>query len=409
MTKVAYFDCFSGCSGDMILAALLDAGLPLEALQVGLNDLPVRGYSLIVEKVQRASIGATRLKVVIDEGGQLTDHSLPNILNLIETSSLRPIVKERGCAIFQRLGEVESKVHGISLEEVHFHEVGAIDSIVDIIGSLIGFDILGITRFYSSSFALGSGNVSTDHGILPVPAPATLGLLAMAHAPVAESTNILLPEAELVTPTGAALITSLAQFGRPGMVIDMVGYGAGAKDFKDWPNILRLWVGEQIVSTNGEELSLLETNIDDMNPQIYSYVVDKLLAEGAVDVWLTPIQMKKNRPGTMVSVLSRKSTELHLSEIMLRETSTLGIRVRPVCRYIAERDVFRFESSLGEVSVKVKRDRGSILSISPEYEDCRRIALERDMPLREVYRVVEAESWRKMGQSASEGHKAMGA
>lgn len=394
MSKIAYFDCFSGCSGDMILGALLDVGLSEPALKAGLNSIPLEGYHLVVEKTKRASIAATRVKVIIDEDEVLPERSLSDILEIIEASDLSTEVKERGVTIFQRLGQVESKIHGSPLDEVHFHELGGIDSIVDIMGVVIGFSILGIEQFYSSPLPLGGGKVSTAHGILPVPAPATLELIAMVQAPVTDFTNPLISEAELVTPTGAAIITSLANFRRPSIILENVGYGAGEKDFGAWPNVLRLWVGEETVLANNEELILLETNIDDMNPEIYGYLMDKLFKEGAVDVWYTPIQMKKNRPATMVSVLAPRYAEFNLTETMMRETSTLGIRVRPICRHTAERDILEFESSLGRVEVKVKRFSGEILSMSPEYEDCRRIALERGTPLREVYRVVEMESWK---------------
>lgn len=399
MPKIAYFDCFSGCSGDMILGAMLDAGLSLEALEAGLQCLPLKGYNLQVEKTRRAAISATTVKVVIDEGEPLPERSLPDILSLIEASSLPSRVKERGSAIFQRLGEVESKIHARPLDKVHFHEVGGVDSIVDIMGSVIGFDILGIGHFYSSPLTLGGGKVSTAHGILPVPAPATLELLAVAHAPVTDATNLSVPQAELVTPTGAALVTLLAQFGRPSMIIDRVGYGAGAKDFKGWPNVLSLWIGKEVPSDGGEDLILLETNIDDMSPEIYSYLMDQLFAEGAVDVWFTPIQMKKNRPAIMVSVLGSRHAEFRLTEIIMHETSTLGIRVRPVCRHLAKRDIIEFESSLGRVEVKIKHFLGDIFTVSPEYDDCRRIALERNIPLREVYRIVEEESWKHLSRA----------
>lgn len=393
MAKVAYFDCFSGCSGDMILGALLDAGLPLTALQAGLNRLPLKDYQLVVEKVRRAAITATSVKVVTDDGASLPERALLDILKLIEDSSLPQRVKERGTAIFQRLGEVESRIHGSPLEKVHFHELGGVDSIVDIMGVVIGFDILEIERFYSSPLPLGGGKVSTDHGILPVPAPATLELLARAHAPVTASPNQLVSQVELVTPTGAVLVTSLVNFSKPSLILEKVGYGAGTKDFGAWPNVLRLWIGEEMGCANGEELVLLETNIDDMNPEIYGYLMDRLFDEEAVDVWFTPIQMKKNRPATMVSVLAPRYAEFRLTETIVRETSTLGIRVSPVCRHIARRDTIDFESSLGRVRAKVKRFLGDVLSVSPEYEDCRRIALEQHIPLREVYRIIETESW----------------
>jgi len=253
---------------------------------------------------------------------------------------------------------------------------------------------LWLFHFYSSPLLIGSGNVTTAHGILPVPAPATLELLATARAPIINTPNPDAPAGELLTPTGAVLVTSLASFKRPDMIVNTIGYGAGHKDFSHWPNVLRIWLGEEKDVSSDDNLVLLETNIDDMNPQIYGYLLEKLLEEKAADVWFTPIQMKKNRPGIMLSILAPVQYESRLTEIILNETSTLGIRVRPVFRHIAQRETIEFESSLGQVRAKVKRFSGKILSISPEYEDCRRIARERNIPLQEVLRIVEVESRR---------------
>ncbi len=374
------------------MGALLDAGLPLETLKSGLNSLAVSGYRLSTEKVRRASITATKLKVVVDESQAQDESSLTGILKLIEASELPEKVKARSRAVFQRLGEVEAKIHDTSPEQVHFHELGAVDSIVDIVGVVFGFNVLGIERFYSSPLPLGSGNVTTAHGILPVPAPATLQLLASAHAPVVDLPGSAAPRGELVTPTGAVIVTLLASFSRPGMILEKVGYGAGTKDFGAWPNVFRLWLGEEIDATDAEDIILLETNIDDMNPQIYGYLMDSLFSQEAADVWFTPIQMKKNRPAVMLSVLAPRHAEFRLTETIMRETSTLGIRVRPVGRHVAEREVIEFESSLGHVRAKVKCFMGDMLRVSPEYEDCRRIALERNIPLQEVYRVLENEA-----------------
>jgi uncharacterized protein (TIGR00299 family) protein len=391
MTKIAYFDCFSGCSGDMLLAALLDSGLPLETLKKGLSSLDLSDYQLSIEKVKRSSIAATQFRVEVDSHKHVHHRSLSDILHLIETSSLSPWVKAKSSLIFQRLGEVEAGIHGQTINEVHFHEIGGVDSIIDIVGTVFAFEALNIVGFYSSPLPLGDGYVSTAHGLLPVPAPATLKLLAMAKAPILESPKSSEPSGELVTPTGAAIITCLAAFGRPNMNLDKIGHGAGSKDFKDRPNVLRVWLGEEIKTTNQEGLILLETNIDDMNPQIYGYLMEKLLAEKALDVWLTPIQMKKNRPAVTLSVLAASQFEGKLIEIIMRETTTLGIRTRPVSRHIAQRELIEFGSSLGHVQAKVKRFAGQIVDISPEYEDCRRIALEKDIPLREVYRIINTE------------------
>lgn len=398
MGKIVYFDCFSGCSGDMIIGALLDAGLPLSELKAGLSRIPVTGYELLSEKTRRGSIMATRAKVIIDEKETVPERSLSDILRLIEASDLPQRVKGKGIAIFQRLGEVESKIHGSSLEEVHFHELGGIDSIVDVMGVVIGLDILKIERFYSSPLPLGRGKVFTEHGILPIPAPATLELLAMARAPITEHPNSMPAEVEVVTPTGAVILTTLASFDRPTIILESVGYGAGEKDLGIWPNVLRLWISEEAPLMSDDDLVLLETNIDDMNPEIYGYLMERLLLQGALDIWFTPIQMKKNRPGTMVSVLIPRFIESSATETILRETSTLGIRMTPVSRHLSHRDILRFESRLGEVGVKVKHFKGEILSVFPEYEDCRRIALERNLPLHEVYRVVRTDCWERLPQ-----------
>jgi pyridinium-3,5-bisthiocarboxylic acid mononucleotide nickel chelatase len=393
MSKIAYFDCFSGCSGDMVLGALLDAGLSLEALKEGLGSLDISGYALSGEKVKRSAITATKFNVIMDEHVHQHARSLTDILKIIDSSRLSAKVKQTSSAIFQRLGEVEAQIHGVPVEEVHFHEIGAVDSIIDIVGSVLALEILQIEGFYSSALPLGSGQIATAHGLLPVPAPATLQLLAQAGAPVLDFPKPGPFQGELVTPTGAALITSLCVFKRPDMIIEKAGYGAGNKDFSDWPNVLRIWIGREDNSLPSENLILLESNIDDMNPQIYGYLMEKMFAEKAADVWFTPIQMKKNRPAVLLSVLAPVSAETALTEIILRETSTLGIRARTVNRHTAQREISEFESSLGRVKVKIKRYAGKVLAVSPEYEDCRRIALERNIPLQEVLRRMENEGY----------------
>jgi len=392
MTKVAYFDCFSGCSGDMVLGALVDAGLPLEMLEKGLNSLAVHGYKLSTEKVKRSTITATKFTVTMDEAEAQPERSLKDIVTLIGASKLPEKVKNTASTIFQRLGEVESRIHGTPLEKVHFHEVGAVDSIIDIVGVAFGLDALKIERFYSSPLPSGSGRISAAHGILPVPAPATLELLAMSNAPIVDFPKQSHPQCELVTPTGAAIVTTLAKFGRPSMTVEKVGYGAGTRDFEAWPNIMRIWIGEEIEPVGSEDLILLETNIDDMSPEIYGYLMEKLFTMQAVDVWFTPIQMKKNRPAVMLSVLAPRHAEFDLTQAIMRETSTLGTRVSSAFRHIAEREIIEFDSTIGHTKAKVKRFMGNILSIHPEYEECRRIALERNISLQEVYRIVETEA-----------------
>jgi len=394
MAKAAYFDCFSGCSGDMFLGALIDAGLPLGMLKKGLSSLAVQGYKLSAKKVRRSTITATKFTVTVNETEAQPVRSLEDIFRLIGASKLPKKVKNTASAIFQRLGEAESRIHGVPLGKVHFHEIGAVDSIIDIVGVAFGLDALKIERFYSSPLPLGSGSISTAHGILPVPAPATLRLMAMSNAPIVDFPKQSQPQGELVTPTGAAIITTLASFGRPGMTIEKVGYGAGTKDFEAWPNVMRIWIGEEIEPFGSEDLILLETNIDDMSPEIYGYLMERLFTMQALDVWFTPIQMKKNRPAVMLSVLAPRHAEFDLTQTIMRETSTLGIRVSPAFRHIAEREIVEFDSTIGHTKAKVKRFMGDILSIHPEYEECRRIALERNIPLQEVYRIIETEARR---------------
>jgi pyridinium-3,5-bisthiocarboxylic acid mononucleotide nickel chelatase len=391
MAKIAYFDCFSGCSGDMILGALLDTGLPLDTLKEGLSSLNIEGFKLTLEKVKKVSIIASKFNVVLTESHHHS-RTLTDILQIIESSHLQEKVKKMSSAIFQRLGEVEGRIHGVPPEKVHFHEIGAIDSIIDIVGTVFAFEFLGVQQFYSSPLPPGSGQVSTEHGILPVPAPATLELLAMANAPITDPPDKSKAPGELVTPTGAALVTMLAKFSRPDMVIEKVGYGAGTREFENWPNVMRIWLGEDKQKSGDTDLILMETNIDDMNPQIYGYLMEKLFSEQAIDAWLTPIQMKKNRPATMLSVIAPSDLESRLTELLMKETTTLGIRVRPIFRHIAAREIVQIESSLGRVRVKIKKFNNELLDISPEYDDCRQIAIEKEIPLREVYRTVIEES-----------------
>jgi hypothetical protein len=291
--------------------------------------------------------------------------------------------------VFQRLAEAEARVHGTAPEQVDFHEVGALDAIVDVCGAVIGLRLLGVDELYCSALPAGGGTVRGAHGVLPAPAPATLELLAAAGAPVASSAGDR--PMELVTPTGAAIVTTLARFERPAMRLDAVGIGAGSRDPEGWPNVLRLWLGERLDPPRPAML-LLQTNIDDMNPEIYGYVQELLFAAGAADVWFEPVQMKKNRPGVMVSVLCDAGREHGVTGVLLRETSTLGVRVTQVARHEAQRETFEFESSIGPAAVKVKRLRGEAPRVAPEYEACRRLAEARGLPLAEVYRIVEREA-----------------
>jgi uncharacterized protein (TIGR00299 family) protein len=388
---IGYLDCFSGISGDMLLGALLHAGLDADALGTELAKLNVDGWSLRAEPVTRAGIAATKAHVDLAEAPQ-PHRRLPDILGLIERSSLHADDRVRASSVFQRLAEAESRVHRVAPDEIDFHEVGALDAIVDVVGGVIGLRLLGVEKLHCSPLPAGGGTAKSAHGALPVPAPATLELIAMAGAPLASSR--LDRPMELVTPTGAALATVLATFERPSMHVETVGYGAGGRDPEGWPNVLRLWIGEAVQPQRS--MLLIETNIDDMNPEILGYVQERLFAAGAADAWLQPLQMKKNRPGVMISVICEASREHAVTDVLLRETSTLGVRVQPIARHEAQRETMEFDSSLGPAVVKVKRLPGEPPRVAPEYEPCRRIAEARDMPLAEVYRIIEREALERL-------------
>jgi uncharacterized protein (TIGR00299 family) protein len=395
--RIAYLDCFSGVSGDMLLGAMLDAGLPLGDLQGVLTGLPLEGWSLSAQKVKRAGISATH--AVVDVRDEQPARTLEDILRIVADARLPDADKERAAAVFRRLAEAESSVHGEAVEAVHMHDVGAVDAIVDVVGAVAGLRMLDAERLYCSALPLGEGEVSGPHGTLPVPAPATLALLAGSAGRVRAGALAHggKPTGELVTPTGAAIVTTLAIFERPEMTVERVGYGAGTRDPADRPNVLRLWLGEDVDRATRPML-LIETNIDDMTPEMLAYVQSKLLAEGAADAWLTPVAMKKGRSAVVLSVICSEADEERVARLLLRETSTLGVRVRPVHRWEAEREVIEFESSLGPAAVKVKRLPRERPQIAPEFEACRRIAESKNLPIAEVYRTVEAEARVLLGE-----------
>jgi uncharacterized protein (TIGR00299 family) protein len=397
LSKTAYFDLFSGCSGDMILGALLDAGLPVDQLTGALANLPVAGYTITQEKVKRSSMTATLCHVAIANEAEEHHRSYSDIVSSIKSAQLSDRAKQLALSIFHDLGEAEAAIHRVPLDTVHFHEVGAIDSIVDIVGAAIGFDMLGITQFYSSPFPVAGGKVMSQHGVLPLPAPAVLEIIARKHAPTVAPPHEAMEGRELVTPTGAAIISSLAEYSRPPMNLEKIGYGAGSRNPAEYPNVMRLWIGDMPEGERHGEMVLLETNIDDMNPQVYGYVMEKLFAQGALDVWFTPIQMKKNRPAIMFSVLAPADSESLIAETLMKETTTLGIRVRYVHRHIAAREILEINSTYGKVKVKIKRIGGEAVSVAPEYDDCSRIARETGLPLREVLSKIEIEARKLIG------------
>jgi len=379
--KLAYFDCPSGISGNMVLGAILDAGLELDALREALAGLNLSGYEIEARKVKRQGLAGTLVEVRVQQ--EEVERRVGDILAIIEGSALPEEVKATAKTVFIRLAEVEAGIHHTSVEEVYFHELGGTDAIVDIVGSLLGLKLLGVEEVRASALPLGRGLVRCAHGLLPVPAPATLELLK--GVPVYG----LDVEVELVTPTGAAIITALAKsFGPPPLMrVERVGYGAGHRELSI-PNLLRLLIAtSHHVAGEFEEDSvvLLETNIDDMNPEFYEHVMSKLFQKGALDVFLTPIQMKRNRPAVMLSVIVGQDDVDGVLEVIFEETTTLGVRMREVRRKKLARESIVVETRYGPIAVKVARLSGVVKNIAPEYEECRRIAEQRRVPLKEVY------------------------
>ncbi|MGE0132370.1 MAG: nickel pincer cofactor biosynthesis protein LarC [Blastocatellales bacterium] len=420
MARTLYLDCFAGASGDMLVGAMLDCGLDFELLRSELRKLGVEGYKLSLTRVDRSGISSAKFDVHL--GGESHSHShehhhehshehhhhehqhshehhhehqhshehhhhehrgLSEIKRLIASSNLSETVKQRAQAIFQRIGEAESKIHGIPIETVHFHEVGAIDSIVDIVGACVAFEALKIERIISSPLHVGSGTFKCAHGTYPVPGPATAELLKGVPA---YSKDI---EGELVTPTGAAIISTLAEsYGQmPMMKIEKIGYGAGARDYPKFPNTLRAIIGEleEDADQTPTTVTVIEANIDDLNAQVFGYLMEMVLAAGALDIFYTPAQMKKNRPGVLLTLLCKPEDRERMTEIIFRETTTLGVRYRNEQREILRREFVAVETEYGPIRIKVSRARdGRVINASPEFEDCRAAAERHQAALRDV-------------------------
>ncbi len=452
--KIAYFDCIAGASGDMILGALVDAGLPLTELQERLAALHLTDFTLEARRVAKNAFSATKIKVNVADN--VPERHLDDILSIVEQSDLTPTIKARASEIFTKIGTAEAAIHGTALDQVHLHELGGVDTIVDVVGALVGIDALGIDRVFASPIPLGRGAICGAHGHIPLPAPATVSLLI--GVPVVGSPL----EVETVTPTGAALLAALGEdFGTiPPMRLEAVGYGAGQRDLPI-PNVLRLLIGTGIETFSAyrthshdhshshvgathqthphphasphthespgprpsntdtdhggpttththhhtethscldtARLSVLETNIDDLNPEIYEYVADALFDAGALDVFLAPIQMKKNRPATLLRVLCQPDDVKAMTAILFTETSTLGVREQMVDRHALTRTVEHVEIPYGTVHVKVAHMDGQRVKSAPEYEDCRRLARAHDVPLREVYQIAQEIARRTFG------------
>ena len=400
---IAYLDCFSGISGDMLLGAMLDAGLGLEALRAGLASLPLTGYALDAERVTDHSISGIRALVKLDADTPQQHRNLAAIIALIDAATLPERARERAKAIFRRLAEAEARIHDTSVDEVHFHEVGAVDSIVDIVGAALGFDLLGVEAIYCSELPLTSGRVRSQHGPLPVPAPATLELLRDTGA----VWRAVPAEGELVTPTGAALLAALARFERPTLAVRTIGYGFGQRSNLPWANCLRLVLGDAPATSKTshvedeserapeaferDEVVVLESNIDTMTGEALGWLLERLLQSGALDVSYAPLHMKKNRPGTLLIVIARPEDAERLAGMILRESATLGVRMRRMERLKAERREEQIETPLGPVRVKLKLVAGKIVDVSPEYDDCRALAERHALPLETVRaRVIHA-------------------
>lgn len=407
---IAYLDLPAGISGDMFLGCLVDAGWPIEQLRATLQKLRLSAedWSVDARPVMKGPLRATLVNVKVTEGHAHEHHhgdghhhhhdhhhhahrNLDDIRRIIGGADLPAVVKQRSIAVFARLADAEAKVHGTSVDQIHFHEVGALDAIVDIVGTVAGLHALGVEQLYAGAVPLGGGWTMCEHGRIPLPAPATLELLSAVGAPTCAGPG----DGELVTPTGAALVCELARFEQPPMRVQRVASGAGQRDCA-WPNVARLSLGEPMPSGAAasagaaDAVVQIETNIDDMNPQFYGPLIEKLLAAGALDVWMTPIQMKKNRPGVTLSVLATASVEPVVVDLILRETTTLGMRVHAVDKRGAEREMQQVETAFGSVPIKLKKWAGQTIGAQPEYEDCRRLADAQQVPVRVVYEAALA-------------------
>jgi len=382
--RVCYLDCFSGISGNMVLGALIDIGLPKSVLLEEVAKLGIEPFDIEVKRNERMKIYGTHVKVK-SKGDESPQRSYREIKQMIEVSPLDLQVKDRSLDIFRRLASAEAKIHGEKIDEVHFHEIGALDSIVDVVGAAVGMNHLAIERVFASKIPVGSGFVLGQHGRLPVPAPATLEILK--GIPIYSSSL----NEELVTPTGAAILTSWSSgFGNiPEMRIEKVGYGLGDRVFEGIPNVLRIILGKGNGSREADWVWVVETDIDDMSPEIYGYLMEKLPEAGAIDVTFTPIQMKKNRPGITIKVLCYEAEVDMIIDTLFRESTSIGVRLYSVRRAKLSRRTEEVETKYGTVRLKVSTDhRGRAINIMPEYEDCKRIAEAMGIPLKEIYREI---------------------
>ncbi|MBI4379215.1 MAG: nickel pincer cofactor biosynthesis protein LarC [Nitrospinae bacterium] len=399
--KIAYFDCFSGISGDMILGAMVDAGIDIESIRGGLKSLDFAGYEISVSKVKRKGIAGTKVDIIIDEKKHVHHRDYKDIKGMIEKSGLSEIVKENSLKIFERIAEAEAKVHNTSIDNVHFHELGAVDTIIDVVGAALCINLLAPDKIIASPINTGRGMTKTEHGIFPVPAPATAEMLKGFPSFLSDT------EFELATPTGVGIITTVAKgvYSTPVMKAQAIGYGAGSMEIPESPNLLRVMIGETIPSIpfferggvegfEHDSVIVIETNIDDMNPQFYDHVINKIFEGGALDVFLTPIIMKKNRPAVKITTLSHNDSADRLVDILLRETTSFGLRMYRTERIKLQREIKSIETGYGNAKIKIGKRDGKVISIAPEYEDCKRIATESGISIKEAYEIVRSAGMR---------------
>jgi uncharacterized protein (TIGR00299 family) protein len=404
--RAIYFDCFAGVSGDMMIGALLDLGLDFESLSAQLSTLGLSGYQVKCERVKRSGIAAMKFDVAVDEHKQPA-RTLSDIREIINRSALSEGVRARALKVFERLAEAEAHVHATTPDRIHFHEVGAVDSIIDTVGAMIGLEMLGIERFYASPLRVGRGSVETEHGLLPIPAPATAELLRGIPVYAGDL------EGEFVTPTGAAIVSTLCEeFGPlPAMEIARAGYGAGSRNPHGFPNALRLLMGEVAGARppvkEDRSVLVIETNIDDMNPQVFGFIMERAFALGALDVFMISAQMKKSRPGVLLTILCEPERLDSITGMLLAETTTLGVRYHEAKRRVLERAIETVETRYGRVRIKVARDGDRTLHFQPEYDDCARLADQSNDPLFEV-QAAASEAYRKILKTRGEANETNG-
>lgn len=385
--RIAYFDCFSGAGGDMIVGSLIDAGADAASLQASLHGMGLEGFKLSISKIKKQGFAATRFEVHLDEQHKHAHRHLKHIREILDRANLPERVHQRSNTIFERLAVAEAKVHNSTIEKVHFHEVGAVDAILDIVGACFAIDMLNVDRVLCSPIPTGSGTVRCEHGLMPIPAPGTAELLKDVPLTACDEPG------ELTTPTAAAVLTTLAEsFGAmPAMSIRSIGYGAGTRDGVTRPNLLRVFIGETTNSSpfDTDQIVVLETNLDDASPQAIAHCMDRLLDAGALDVFTMPIVMKKSRPGTLLTVLCEPTRREEMEAIIFAETPTFGIRRREAARTILRRRFETVQTTLGPIRVKIGESNGGQLTASPEYEDCKTIAAKHNVPLREVIAIAQ--------------------